>query len=117
MQNVKIQRTQLLEVVKTNRSKHRDLFLKAQEGYRHEVIAQLDQMLAEARDNKRIRRVVELDEPVDQTNEYDRVISMLEMSVDDTVTLTAHEFDAYVRDRWTWSAHALANNTKYLART
>jgi len=114
MQTVKIQRLKLLETVKTNRSNHRDLFLKAQDGYRTQVITELDEMLQEARDGKRIRRVVQLTEPIDQTNEYDRVIMMLEMSVDDVVELTAHEFDCYARDKWQWSQNVNVTNSFYV---
>lgn len=113
MQSVKIDRLKLLETIKNNRSNHRALFLKAQEGYRARVITELDAMLQEARGGKRIRRMVQLAEPIDQTNEYDRVILMLEMSVDDVVELSAHEFDCYARDQWQWSQSVNVTNSLY----
>lgn len=60
-------------------------------------------MLADAGAGRRISRVINLAEPVDHTSDYERVIMMLEMSVDDTVVLNAGEFDQYVRDVWSWS--------------
>jgi len=42
---------------------------------------------------------------------------MLEMSVDDTITLDAQAFDRYVMDNWDWSRFALATNTAYAAET
>jgi hypothetical protein len=68
-----------------NRDSHRHLFLKAQEGYRKLVIEELDRMLADAKAGRPIRRSISLTEPSDHTKDYDRVIAMLEMSVDDTV--------------------------------
>jgi hypothetical protein len=49
MNSVKVHKAELLEKVKRNRDAHRDLFLKAQEGYRTAVIAELDRMLADAK--------------------------------------------------------------------
>jgi hypothetical protein len=99
--------------VRTNRDSHRELFLKAQEGYRKLVIEELDRMLADAKAGRPIRRSVSLTEPSDHTKDYDRVIAMLEMSVDDTVTLDASDFDRYVLDNWDWSRFALSTNTSY----
>jgi hypothetical protein len=38
---------------------------------------------------------------------------MLEMSVDDTVVLSAGEFDQYVRDVWSWSYHTTSMLKSY----
>jgi len=115
MQTVKIQRDLLLEKLRLNRKSHRDLFLKAQEGYRKKVIEELDQMLAEARGGKSIRRAISLPEPQDHTPDYDRIIAMLEMSVDDQIQILAGEFDMYVMDNWTWKPMAMSVNTRLLA--
>ena len=103
MNAVKVKRQELLTKVRANREAHRSLFLKAQEGYRKLVIEELDKMLADARAGRRISRSINLAEPTDHTSDYERVIMMLEMSVDDTIVLDASEFDQYVRDVWTWS--------------
>ena len=103
MQQVTVKRSELLERLETNRSQHRDLFLKAQDGYRAQVVRELEAMLKEARDGKRIRRTVQLQEPVDQTREYDRAIAMLSMSVDDVIELSARDFQCYVLDQWDWA--------------
>lgn len=114
MQEVKLNRLELLEKVEKNRSAHRDLFLKAQEGYREDVIAELDRMLHDAREGKGIRRSISLPEPMDHTKEYDRVIAMLKMSVDDTVVLESREFDQYVLDNWEWKNLATSTNRRYI---
>lgn len=36
-------------------------------------------------------------------DQYDKVLSMLEWSKDDELTLTDTEFDNYVRDTWGWT--------------
>lgn len=113
MQTVKVKKDELLTKVKANREEHRNLFLKAQEGYRKLVIKELDQMLADARDGKPIRRSISLAEPVDHTQDYDRVIAMLEMSTDDIIEMHSTEFDMYVLDKWEWSRMAMLTNTQY----
>ncbi len=113
MRAVKVKKDALLQIVKENRVKHYDLFDEAQSAYRTEVIKRLDIMLADAKAGKRIEMNIGLIAPVDQTPEYDRVIRMLEMSVDDEVTLTQDEFECYVMDQWAWSQQALMANTAY----
>jgi hypothetical protein len=117
MNTVKVKREELLTKVRTNRDAHRALFLKAQEGYRKLVIEELDRMLADARDGRPIQRSVTLTEPSNHVKDYDRVIAMLEMSVDDTITLDSQDFDRYVMDNWDWSRFALSTNTAYAAET
>ena len=114
MHEVKVKRTELLKRVRENRKAHRDLFLKAQEGYREQVILELDRMLAEAKANKPIRRAIALPEPQDHTAEYDRAIDMLEMSVDKEITLDFQSFDQLVRDNWNWKSFAQTTNMAYL---
>jgi hypothetical protein len=92
------------------------MFLKAQEGYRIDVVEELDRMLKDARDGKKIQRALSMAEPQDHTKDYDRVIDMLEMSQDEIIEIEAHEFDQYVRDNWAWKAHADALNTMYASK-
>jgi hypothetical protein len=116
MNTVKVKRTEILSRIKTNREAHRELFLKAQDGYRQDMIEELDRMLQEARDGKKIRRTIALVEPQDHTADYDRVIDMLEMSQDEILEIEAHEFDMYVRDNWSWRAFANETNSMYAAK-
>jgi hypothetical protein len=58
---------------------------------------------------------VSLTEPSDHTKDYDRVVAMLEMSVEETITLDAQDFDRCVMDNWDWSRFTLSTNTFYAA--
>src|ERR1700756_651161 len=113
MHSVKVKRVELLEKIKKNREGHRDLFLRAQEGYRLDVIAELEQHLKDARDRKKISRSLSLPEPQDHTEDYDSVIAMLEMSVDETIELDASSFQQYVLDKWSWKRAADVTNIAY----
>ncbi len=113
MNAIKVSKTTLLATLRTNRDKHRQIFLEAQQGYREAVIAELDNMLAEAKAGKKIRRSVTLTEPMDQTKDYDRAIQMLEMSVDETITLEEEDFREYVQDEWRWKGQFNLSNVRY----
>jgi len=115
MRMVRIKTAELLKIVKENREQHRATFEEALEGYRKEAIVQLELMLEEARRGKRIRRSVTLIEPMDQTKDYDRVIRMLELTVDEEVDLTASEFAQYVQDDWVWKEQFAGSTMSYLA--
>lgn len=114
MNTVKVTRKELLDKLIANRKTHRDLFLKAQEGYREQVIEELDRMLAEARAGKAIRRHISLPEPLDHTADYDRTITMLEMSVDEHIEISSREFDMFVMDNWDWKQMVTASNMLYV---
>lgn len=117
MKQVKIKRDELLDIVKKNLTEHRDLFLKAQEGYREMVIEELDKMLADARNGKELRVAIHMPAPEDHSNDYTTVIKMLELEVEENVCLETHEFQQYVENNWRWAAAALATNTMYASKS
>lgn len=102
MNKIKVNRKSLLEKVKLNRTSHRTTFEEALTGYREQAIKELEASLAEAKAGKRIKRGLALVEPMDMTREYDRVIVMLEMSVEDELEITQQEVMQYVMDDWAW---------------
>lgn len=113
MDNVTVKRDELLARIRSNRDAHRDLFLKAQDGYRARVIEELDRMLDDAKAGRKIRRSVQMAEPQDHTADYDMVIDMLEMATTDSIEISQHHFKCYVRDEWNWKAAASMVNTAY----
>jgi len=116
MTGITAKKSDLLKELKKNRSAHRKLFLDAQQGYRTDVIKELDMMLKEARDGKTIRRSVSLVEPQDHTKDYDRIIRMLEMSTKSTIFISEQEFCQYVQDDWGWKAQFISQTSNYSNR-
>lgn len=116
MNEVKMKRDVLLEKVRTNRTNHVRELTEAQAGFRAAVIEKFRSRLTEFLDGGPINLQVNLAEPHDHTRDYDRVITMLEMSVDETVTLDAHSFDQYVLDQWQWKAAFDMTSRPYLHR-
>lgn len=112
---VVVDRDELLAVLKENRAAHREVFLKAQTGFRAKAIEELDRSLADARAGRSVRLIVALPEPQDHTEDYDREIRMLEMHQEPTVRLHSRLFDQIVMDRWGWSREFTTTNSTYLA--
>lgn len=113
MELITVEKKALLEIMRKNREVHREIFLEAQEGYRKAIIAELDQMLSEARQGRRIRRSVDLVEPQDHTKDYDRVIRMLELETGAEVKISEQDFSAYAMDDWHWKRQFLYSNRAY----
>lgn len=105
-----------MEIVRKNRDGHRAQYEKAFEGYQQECIKLLEANLESLKNGK--GHVVNFQEiaPYDHTRDYDRLIEMLGMSVDDAVELTNREFGQYVQDDWEWKSDWASSNSKYLSR-
>ncbi len=117
MDSVKVNRNELLSALKINKEEHRKTFLDAQEGYREDVIDELDRMLKDAREGKKIKRALVLPEPKDHTSSYETAIRMLEMCVDDIIEITDHEFQQLVMDNWNWKADFVGTASNYTNRS
>lgn len=113
METLKVSKAKLLEILKNNRKTHRELFLEAQIVYKAAIISELDQMLKDAREGSNIRKHVNMAAPEDHTEDYDRLIGLLELAEDATVDLDAVEYNNYVRDKWAWSIKADRINKAY----
>jgi hypothetical protein len=112
MNDVKVKRAELLARVQANRDAHRDLYLKAREGFRARAIEELDDMLQKARTGD-VRLMVGLTPPEDHTADYDRAIDMLEMSQDDIIEVDSETFAQLVRNEWRWFGATTATNSLY----
>jgi hypothetical protein len=114
MHDVTVKKEELLERVRSNRNNHRAIFERAVEVYRERALAELEQWVEDLKNGRKIRRSLSLVEPVDYTKEYDRVITMLEMSIDDEIELTAQDFARFVMDDWEWKETFRTSTASYL---
>ena len=116
MKEVRIHKAKLLEIVTKNRGEHRQIFLDAQKAYRDKAIAVLDEQLKLAREGAPfvLNKITELSAPEDHTKDYDRAIEMLELSVDDVITLSTSDFANLVQDLWGWSRQWAMSNSAYV---
>lgn len=116
MKQVRVNKEQLLGILKKNRSEHREVFLQAQKTFRVVAIKALDEQLKAARKGRpfELGRLIALSAPEDHTTDYDRSIQMLEMAVDKEIVVDEREFQNYVQDKWQWSRDWAANNMRYI---
>lgn len=112
-EGVRVRRSELLEKVKENRSAHRKVFEEALLGWEEAVTKRLQQMIKNAKDKKKFELQVGLPQPQDHTNEYDRVIAMLELSVDEEVIIDHRQFAQFYLDDWGWKGDFIANASTY----
>lgn len=115
MHSVKVKRSDLIKTVMENRTTHAAEYKAAVGTYLEKATEELTKMLRDARDGK-VKRHLEIPQPETHVEDYDRVIAMLNMSVDDVIELSDQEFRTYVLDEWVW-ASSFARNTKSYAGT
>jgi hypothetical protein len=116
MNLVKVKKDELKDKIQTNRDTHSAEYSKAFEGYRRACIQALQTNLQAFHEGRAQRVLIYEQPPEDHTKDYDRVLMMLQMSVDDEVILDASEFAQYVLDDWGWKQPWAASNSKYLDR-
>ena len=94
---------ELLEILRGNRDSHLETFNQAMDGYRLEWMEILERRLSDIQTGKPIQMWVHIAEPKNQTKDYERVIRMLELEVNETWVLDESDFAQYVEDDWIWS--------------
>ena len=117
MKEVKVEVSQLKVKVAANREQHRGLFERALEGYKEAALEELVQRIDDVKSGRVLGVNLFLQVPEDHTREYDALLEMLEMSVDQQITLTWSEFRKYVMDDWEWKEAWIGSNSAYMART
>lgn len=116
MKNVTVNKEKLIQIVQSNRVLHRSQYEKAFEGYRKECMEVLEANLKSLQHSRCHIVVFREQAPEDHTEDYDRVIAMLKMSVDENVQLTSEEFSQYVQDNWQWKDRWSMSNFKYTSK-
>jgi len=108
-------KTALLEALRSNLERHRHLVKQMREARKEKMIKDLRRALRMARKGTPVPdSELEWPDPPDHTEEYERAIQMLEMSVDETFTVDEQLFNCYVRDQWSWSRHFTTMSSAYL---
>lgn len=102
LSTVLVDKSDILIAIKENRENHRTKFEEAMNGYKERAIELLEEHIQRIRDNAPEQVIVSLPLPEDHTEDYDRVISQLEYSMDERLELNEQEFNQYVRDQWGW---------------
>ena len=116
MRSVKMNRTELLEIVKNNCIKHTLDYEQAVNDYKVAAlkISTENLKLAKSGDLEKIEKIRSLpSKPVSYADEYTRAIRMLELSVEDIIELQHDVFNQLVLDEWQWKQHFVATGALY----
>jgi hypothetical protein len=114
--NVKVNKNDLLTKLKANREIHSTEYAEMKEEYRLSAVKGLQKMVRDAKKGN-IKLSLQISKPTNYTDEYDEIIGMLEMSVEDTFVITQEEYKQYVLNIWNWSASNNLMKTSYLSST
>ena len=104
----KFNKSEILAKLKANLEKHKSEFKELVEKNNLLMFKELENVLAQSKNGteypdftkfEAVRKV----KPEDHTTDYLQMISILEMAVEEQLTLTAAEFDCYVNDNWDWT--------------
>lgn len=116
MRSVKLDRKELLEIVRKNKDKHIADFAESVEDYKTAAlkIASENLKLAKTGDLKKIASAKDMpSEPTSYEDAYNRAIRMLELSVEDIIELQEDVFNQLVLDEWNWKRGFVASASMY----
>ena len=109
---IKVNKQQLIDKIKENKANHIKEFEKAKVAYREEaqkqLQAELGRLLEGALDVK-----LNLITPIDNSENYDKIVEMFEWEVEENVELEQSEFLEYVQDETEFARNAKFSNLFY----
>lgn len=116
MDSIKMNRKELLKIVKDNQVKHIAEYNEAVEDFKvlATKIAKANVKLATSGDLDQIGKIKAIPSaPRSYEKEYGRAIRMLELSVDDVIEIEEHTFYQLVLDEWAWKQQFVAMSASY----
>jgi len=118
MNAIKMNRVELLEIVRANKEKHIAEFIEAVADYKVLVlkIAHANVKLAKTADLEEFKSMRAMPSaPVSYEDSYRRAIRMLELSVEDVIEVEEDVFNQLVLDEWSWKRGFTAATMSYKA--
>lgn len=112
---IKVHKSELLKTLKENRAKHIAEYEVAIKAYKLEAEDQLKNLLLKAQSGK-LGLNLDIVEPVNNSANYDKVISMFEWEVEEFVFLSQDEFKEYILDENHKTEVAKLSNAAYSAK-
>lgn len=102
MEKVKVQKSELIAVLKKNRDIHEKDYSDAVCGYRLLVEKELKKRLKLVQSGEKFDLYFNLNRPESHVKDYDDVIGMLEISSDEEVDVKMEEYLKYYKNEWNW---------------
>ncbi len=107
---VSVERKSLIERLKKNREKHQKEFEKAIQLWQNDLKEEIAKIEVEKHTHfpdklELMQRIC----PVSYLNDYDDLIDMFEMGVNDQILLESEAFRKFCRDEWDWKSEISKN--------
>lgn len=116
MNAIKMNRLELLNIVRENKVKHVSDFTEAVEDYKALVlkIAASNLKLAKSADLLEFKKIASMPSaPQSHEDAYTRAIRMLELSIEDIIEIEEDVFNQLVLDEWSWKQNFIASAALY----
>ncbi len=113
---IKVKTNELLTKVIDNRDAHKAEYEEALQGFMIDCRVRLKKELASLNKGLLPDKHLYFEAPENHTDDYDTVIDMLEMSVDEELEITVEQFQRYARDKWDWTDNFKQLSAVYNAR-
>ena len=113
--NITVDKAKLIEKIRENKANHIIEYEKAVIAYKEEALRQLAELAKDVEEGALGIRL-ELTTPINNVNNYDKIIEMFEWEVSDVVNLEQREFIEYVQDETDFAINAKMSNTFYSSR-
>jgi hypothetical protein len=110
---IEVNKKDLIEKIRKNKKNHVETYEKAVIAYKVEALKQLEVLKSEV-ENGSLEIKLNLVSPVNNAENYDKIIEMFDWEVKDVVTLEQKEFLEYVQDETEFAVRAKFLNESYL---
>lgn len=114
LHQVQVSKSELLGIMKENLKTHCETIANLFELRRYEIASYCEKTLDQISGDSGFQpKSPEFPLPKDRSSDYAKAIRMVEMSVNDTIELTAAQFDRLVMDNWDWKDDLMQTSRRY----
>lgn len=109
---IKVNKQKLINQIKENKERHIEEYKEAKIFYKEEALKQLMNLKSRV-DANHLDIRLDLVTPIDNSDNYDKIIQMFEWEVNEEVELEQNEFIEYVQDETDFAVTAKFSNQAY----
>jgi len=115
MKEITMKKSTLIDTIKKNLEVHVKEYKEMHVLYSIKAIELTKELLSKVeKDATGVYLAISLTEPTSSEESYNTALEMLELEVNDTVTISEKEFKQYIKDEWNWSHSFAISKTAYL---
>jgi hypothetical protein len=112
---ITVKKSELIDKINNNKMKHKLQYNIAVNAYKLEAAKQLAKLAQKLKDGH-LDLTLRLTSPVNQEDEYDKILEMFKMEIKNEVELSQGEFNEYVLDETNFAKTARLSNATYISK-